>query len=72
MVLLETTQKIKAISENQAKEIMETFREQAQEKGYVIKKSGYEHKEKKAKGEIIDEAWVVSITQVFGGIWDER
>ena len=51
--------------------MIEEFREKAGEKGYVIKKAGYEYKTKKAKGEIIAEAWVVSVTFVFGSLWED-
>lgn len=70
-MLLETTQKFRADSEIQAKDMIEAFRAEASMKGYVVKKAGYEYKNKKAKGEIIAEAWVVSVTQVFGGLWED-
>lgn len=70
-MILETTLKFRADSEISAKEVIEGYRKDAAEKGYVIKKAGYEYKTKKAKGEIIAEAWVVSITQVFGGLWED-
>jgi hypothetical protein len=70
-MLLETTQKYRVDSEEQAKDLIEQFRAQAKEKGYVVKKAGYEYKTKKAKGEIIAEAWVVSVTQVFGELWED-
>lgn len=70
-MLLETVSKYRADSENQAKEMIEKFREEASAKGYIVKKAGFEYKTKKSKGEIIAEAWVVSITQVFGDIWED-
>ena len=70
-MLLETVSKYRADSEDQAKEMIEKFRAEAATKGYVVKKAGFEYKTKKAKGEIIAEAWVVSITQVFGDIWED-
>lgn len=70
-MLLETTQKYSVDSEVKAKDMIEAFRAQAEEKGYTVKKAGYEYKTKKAKGEIIDERWVVSVTQVFGSLWEE-
>lgn len=70
-MLLETVSKYRANSENEAKEMIEQFRNEAVQKGYVVKKAGFEYKTKKAKGEIIAEAWVVSITQVFGDIWED-
>lgn len=70
-MLLETTSKYRTDSEVTAKDLIETFRAQAEKEGYRVKKAGYEYKSKKSKGEIIAEAWVVSITQVFGDLWEE-
>lgn len=71
MKILKQTEEYRADTEEQAKEIMETFRADAREKGYTLGASGYTYKTKKAKGEIIDEAWVVKIVKVIGGVWDE-
>ncbi len=70
-MLLETTSKYRALSENEAKEMIEGFRKEAKDKGYVVKKAGFEYKTKKAKGEIVGEIWVVTITQVFGDPWED-
>ena len=69
--LLKQTDEIRANSEEEAKTIMEAFRKEAEEKGYIIGASGYTYKTKKAKGEIIDEAWVVKIVKQLKGVWDE-
>lgn len=71
MYLLETTQKMRCDSEIAAKDLIEKFRTEAAEKGYKVKKAGYEYKAKKSKGEIVDEAWVVTVTQTFGSLWEE-
>ena len=70
-MLLETTTKYRAESETQAKEMIEQIRNEASTKGYIVKKAGFEYKTKKAKGEIVAEAWVVSVTQIFGDIWED-
>ena len=70
-MLLETTSKFRADSEEKAKEMIEGFRKEAAIKGYVVKKAGFEYKTKKAKGEIISECGVVSITQGFGDLWED-
>ncbi len=70
-MLLETVSKYRADSENQAKEMIEKFREEAAQKGYIVKKAGFEYKTKKSKGEIIAEVWVVTITQVFADVWED-
>ena len=71
MRLIETVQKYVVDSEDAARGLIEEFREGAEKKGYRIKKAGYEYKTKKSKGEIISEAWIVSITQIFGDIWED-
>lgn len=71
MRLLKQTEEYRADIEEEAKEIMEKFRQDAHDKGYTLGASGYTYKTKKAKGEIIDEAWVVKIQKVVGGVWDE-
>ena len=70
MRTLKVTEEYRTDSEIEAKEAMERFRAEAKEKGYYITKSGYTYKVKKAKGDIIDEAWVVSITKEYGKVWD--
>lgn len=70
-MLLEETSKYRVESEEGAKDLIEKFRKEALERGYVIKKAGYEYKVKKAKGEIIGEVWVVTVTQVFNGLWED-
>lgn len=72
MRLIEKTHKYIANSENEAKDAIEQFRAQAAEKGYTIKKASFEYKTKKSKGEIIAEAWPVSIVMTFGELWEEE
>ena len=69
MRLLKETIEIRVNSEIEAKEAMEKFRSEAAEKGYSVGSCGYTYKEKKAKGEIIDEAWIVKVVKVYGGVW---
>lgn len=70
-MLLETTSKYRVDTEAEAKEQIENFRQEAAKKGYIVKKAGYERKEKKAKGEVIATAFIVSVTQVFGSLWED-
>lgn len=71
MRLLKETIELRADSELEAKELIEEYRKNATEKGYTIGAAGYTYKTKKAKGEIIDEAWVCKIVLNFSGIWEE-
>lgn len=70
MRLLKVTEEYRAESELEAKELMETIRNEASTKGYSVGASGYTYKSKKPKGEIIDEAWIVKIVKTFGGVWE--
>lgn len=67
---LEVTEKYRADSEEEAKDFLEEERIDAASKGYTLKKSGYEYKVKKAKGEITDEGYLVTIVKTFGTFWD--
>ena len=70
-MLLETTSKYRVDTEENAQKLIAKFRAEAEQKGYLIKKGGYERKDKKAKGEIIATVFVVTITQVFGSVWED-
>lgn len=70
-MLLETTLKYRVDTEADAQNMINAYREQAKEKGFVIKKASYERKDKKSKGEIIATVFVVTITQVFASLWED-
>ena len=70
MSLLKKTEEYRVDSEIEAKEAMEKFRSEAAEKGYSVGSCGYTYKEKKAKGEVIDEAWIVKVVKIYGTVWD--
>jgi hypothetical protein len=48
----------------------ERFKNEAHSEGYVLSAFSYTKKEKKSKGEIIDEGYLVKVTKVYGGFWD--
>lgn len=70
MRILKKTLEIRADSEEEAKQIIEKYRQDASEEGYLIGAAGYTYKTKKSKGEIIDEAWVCKIVQQISEVWD--
>lgn len=70
MRLLKKTEEYRVDSEIEAKEAMERFRNEASSNGYIVGSCGYTYKEKKAKGEIIDEAWIVRCVKNYGSVWD--
>ncbi len=71
MRLIEQTEKYVVDSEEDAIKIVQQFKNDAETKGYILGASGYTYKTKKAKGEIIGEAWVVTVKKVLGGVWDD-
>ena len=70
MRLLKETIEIRTDSELEAKEVIESYRQKAAADGFTIGAAGYTYKTKKSKGNIIDEAWVVSITKEYGSVWE--
>ena len=69
MKLLKETIELRANSEAEAKQVIEQYKNDADEKGYFITAAGYTYKSKKLKGEIIDEAWICKIVQQFSEVW---
>ena len=66
----ETTEII-CFTEEEAKQVIENYRQEAREKGFTIGAAGYTYKIKKSKGEIIGEIYLVKIAQIFGELWEE-
>ena len=65
MRLLKETLEIRANSEIEAKEVIESYRQKAAADGFTIGAAGYTYKTKKSKGEIIDEWIRFEITKLF-------
>lgn len=70
-MVLETTIKWCVRDEDEAKRLIEKIRAEGADHGYYVKKAGYERKIKKAKGEIIAKAFIVTITEVFHELWED-
>lgn len=68
---LKITEEFKAYSEEEAIQALEELRANQQKEGYTLGANGYKYKTKKAKGEIIGEAWIVSATKIYGEVWDD-
>jgi hypothetical protein len=71
MKRLKVTEEFRAYSEEEAIAALSAARERQNEGKYVLGANGYKYKTKKAKGEIIGEAWVVSITKIYDDVWDK-
>ena len=70
MRMLKVTAEYRAESEEEAKQMNEDFKNEAKEKGYVLNSFAYTKKEKKSKGEVIDDGYLVKVVKVYGGFWD--
>lgn len=70
MRLLKVTEEYRAESEHEVKEMNEQFKEKAKAEGYILNAFSYTKKEKKAKGEVIDDGYLVKVAKVYGGFWD--
>lgn len=70
MIKLKVTEEYRVDTELEAKAAMEGFRNEATQEGYVLNSCGYTRKEKKAKGEIIDEGYLIKVVKTYGGFWD--
>lgn len=68
MRLIKQTDEYVVDTEEQAIALIEKFRKTANDDGYVIGANGYILREKKSKGAM---QYVVKITKVFGGVWDD-
>ena len=71
MKRLKVTEEFRAYSEEEAIAARSAAPKRQNEGKYVLGANGYKYKTKKAKGEIIGEAWVVSITKIYDDVWDK-
>jgi hypothetical protein len=70
MRLLKVVEEYRAESEQEVKEMNEQFKEKAKTEGYVLSAFSYTKKEKKSKGEVIDDGYLIKVAKVYGGFWD--
>jgi hypothetical protein len=70
MRLLKVVEEYRAEGEQEVKEMNEQFKTEAKSEGYILNAFSYTKKEKKSKGEIIDDGYLVKVAKVYGGFWD--
>jgi lysyl-tRNA synthetase class II len=71
MKLLKVTYEHRAYTEDEAKDAILKFRNEAKDNGDLVQSAGYTYKSKKKKGEVVAEAWVVKCVAVYDEVWDE-
>lgn len=70
MVKLSITEKYRAETREEAEDFIRAQRENGAKEGYEVTEAKYVYKEKRAKGETVDQAELVTITKVFCTLWD--
>lgn len=70
MKKLKVTEEFRAYTEEEAIKALEEARGAQMKEGYILGANGYKYKNKKAKGEIVDEAWVITLTKIYNEVWD--
>ena len=70
MRLLKVVEEYRAESEQEVKEMNEKFMTEAHAEGYILNAFSYTKKEKKSKGDVIDDGYLVKVAKVYGGFWD--
>lgn len=70
MRILKVTEEYRAESEQEVKEMNEDFKNKAATQGFTLNSFSYTKKEKKSKGEVIDDGYLVKVTKIYGGMWD--
>jgi hypothetical protein len=68
--ILKVTAEYRAESEEEAKKMNEDFKKEARDQGYILTSFAYTKKEKKSKGEVIDDGYLVKVVKTYGGFWD--
>lgn len=71
MKLLKVTYEHRAYTEDEAKDTILKFRQDAKAEGYLVGSAGYTYKAKKKKGEVVSEAWVIKCVAIYDEVWDE-
>lgn len=56
-------------TEDEAKALIERYKQDGRANGYEVNKVSYQYKEKKAKGDVIDSCWQVDLELVYTTIW---
>lgn len=68
--LNQVTEVYRIDTETEVQNFIEEVKNEAVAEGYVLKSCSYTLKEKKAKGEIIDSAFVVKVVKDFADFWE--
>lgn len=69
MLLLKNKFTYRCESEDEAKGVVEAYKQKGKEEGFFVNKFSYQLKEKKSKGEVIDSCYLTEIEVIYATIW---
>lgn len=70
MKVLKETIELRAYSEQEARDYIDTFRTKAGVDGYIAGAASFTYKTKKKKGEVVSDGYLVKVTKIFNDFWD--
>lgn len=65
MNLMKQTDEIRVETEKEAEALIENFKKKALEEGYEVSSYAATHKEKKSRGEVTDDYYIVKIVKIW-------
>lgn len=68
--MLEVTEQYRVDTEEEVTALIEDFKANAIEEGYIPKGYNSSLKEKKSKGEVVDTGYLVKLTKVYNSFWE--
>jgi hypothetical protein len=72
MKLIKVTTETRAYTEEEAKEYIEKFRREALEHQYQVGAAGYTLKQKKKKGEVVADGYLVKTVAMHNEFWESE
>ena len=71
MKKLKVTEEFRVETEDEARAMVDKYQQEGFNKGFSITKWSADFKTKKAKGEVIDQGYLLKITSQFSDFWEE-
>lgn len=71
MIVLKKTEDYRVDTELEVKNLNEQLQKNAVDNGYKLSSFSYTKKEKKSKGEVIDECYLVRASMIYESIWGD-
>ena len=68
---IKSTMEVKTYSEDEAQAYIDALKDKSENRGYEVTGYSITKKEKKSKGEVIAEGFLVKATLVYSGFWDD-